>query len=122
MITWMMRVWMTNIWVTWTLWITAGVVTAGVVLDTVKLEASAFRGREPDQFRYDIETPKLDSCSTRASWNPTPELSMQVSWGHITSPEQLLPAVNENRLTASLSYTRPFNGDDVWATTLAWGR
>ena len=102
--------------------ITYGVITAGVVLDTVKLEASSFRGREPDQFRYDIETPKLDSYSFRASWNPLPELSMQVSWGHLTSPEQLAPNVNENRLTASLSYTKLFNGGDVWATTVAWGR
>jgi hypothetical protein len=102
--------------------ITFGVVTAGVVLDTVKLEASAFRGREPDQFRYDIEAPKLDSYSARASWNPTRELSMQVSWGHLTSPEQLAPTVDENRITASLSYTRLFNEGDIWATTLAWGR
>ena len=102
--------------------ITYGVITAGVVLDTVKLEASSFRGREPDQFRYDIETPKLDSYSFRASWNPLPELSMQVSWGHLTSPEQLAPNVNENLLTASLSYTKLFNGGDVWATTIAWGR
>ena len=41
--------------------ITFGVVTAGVVLDNWKLEASAFRGREPDQHRFDIEAPKLDS-------------------------------------------------------------
>lgn len=102
--------------------ISYGVITAGVVLDTVKLEASTFRGREPDQFRYDIETPKLDSYSFRASWNPLPELSMQVSWGHLTSPEQLAPNVNENRLTSSLSYTKLFNGGDVWATTIAWGR
>ena len=47
---------------------------------------------------------------------------MQISWGHLTSPEQLLPAVNENRLTASLSYTTYFNKGDLWATTLAWGR
>jgi len=102
--------------------ITFGVVTAGVVFDTVKFEASTFRGREPDQFRYDIESPKFDSYSARASWNPTSELSMQVSWGHITSPEQLAPMVDENRLTASLSYTKLFNAGDVWATTLAWGR
>jgi hypothetical protein len=102
--------------------ITFGVVTAGVVLDTVKLEASTFRGREPDQHRYDIEAPKFDSYSARASWNPTRELSMQVSWGHLTSPEQLVPMVDENRVTASLSYTKPFSDGDIWATTLAWGR
>lgn len=102
--------------------ITYGVLTAGIVLDTVKLEASTFRGREPDQYRYDIEAPKFDSYSARASWNPTKELSMQVSWGHLASPEQLLPTVNENRVTASLSYTTEFNKGDLWATTLAWGR
>lgn len=33
-----------------------------------------------------------------------------------------MPTVDENRLTASLSYTKPFNAGDLWATTLAWGR
>jgi hypothetical protein len=99
-----------------------GVLTAGVVLDTVKLEASTFRGREPDQYRYDIEAPKLDSYSARASWNPTKELSMQVSWGHIESPEQLVPMLNENRITASIAYTKQFGDGNLWATTLAWGR
>jgi hypothetical protein len=102
--------------------ITFGVLTAGVVLDTVKLEASTFRGREPDQYRYDIEAPKFDSYSARASWNPTKELSMQVSWGHIESPEQLVPMVNENRITASLAYTTQFGDGNLWATTVAWGR
>ena len=99
-----------------------GVVTAGVALDTVKLEASTFRGREPDQYRFDIEAPKFDSYSARASWNPTKELSMQVSWGHIESPEQLVPIVNENRITASLAYTKQVGDGNLWATTLAWGR
>ncbi|WP_375412409.1 hypothetical protein [uncultured Bradyrhizobium sp.] len=99
-----------------------GVLTAGVVLDTVKLEASTFRGREPDQYRFDIEAPKFDSYSARASWNPTKELSMQVSWGHIESPEQLVPTVSENRITASLAYTKQFGDENLWATTLAWGR
>jgi hypothetical protein len=102
--------------------ITFGVVTAGVVLNNVKLEASAFKGREPDQHRYDIESPKLDSYSARATWNPTKELSMQVSWGHIASPESLEPETAENRLTASATYTTKFAGENVWSTTLAWGR
>jgi hypothetical protein len=101
--------------------ITFGVVTAGVVLDTLKLEASTFRGREPDQHRYDIEGPKLDSVSARLSWNPTREWSMQVSWGRLHSPEQLDPNVNESRVTASATYTKPI-GDSLWSTTFAWGR
>ncbi len=51
--------------------VTFGVVTAGWVVNNWKIEASAFRGREPDQNRTDIEAPKLDSWSTRLSWNPT---------------------------------------------------
>lgn len=102
--------------------ITFGVVTAGLVLDRWKIEASAFRGREPDQYRYDIEAPKLDSYSARLSFNPTRDLSMQVSWGHIQSPEALDPDVNENRLTASATYTRPFGANNVWSSTVAWGR
>lgn len=102
--------------------ITFGVLTAGVVVDTWKLETSAFRGREPDHYRYDIEAPKLDSYSARLSWNPIREVSMQVSWGRIHSPEQLEPDRNEDRLTASATYTQPFGKDDLWSTTAAWGR
>jgi len=102
--------------------ITFGVMTAGVVLNTWKIEASAFRGREPDQYRYDIEAPKLDSYSARVSWNPIRELSFQVSWGHLNSPEQLEPDRDEDRFTASAIYTQPFGKDNIWSTTFAWGR
>jgi len=102
--------------------ITFGVVTAGVVVSNWKLEASAFRGREPDQYRYDIEAPKLDSYSARLSWNPTRELSMQVSYGRIRSPEALEALVDEERITASATYTQPFGDDNLWSSTFAWGR
>jgi len=102
--------------------ITFGVVTAGAVISDWKLEASAFRGREPDQYRYDIERPSLDSFAGRVSWNPTRELSMQVSYGHLNSPEQLAPDVNEDRITASAIYTTPFGEGHLWSTTAAWGR
>jgi hypothetical protein len=102
--------------------ISFGVVTAGLVFDKVKVEASVFRGREPNEHRYDIETGALDSYSGRVSYNPTRELSMQVSWGHIHSPEELMPNVNENRLTASATYTVPFGNDNIWSSTFAWGR
>ena len=44
--------------------------TAGLVLDRVKLEASRFNGREPDQKRYNIETAPLDSTALRAVVEP----------------------------------------------------
>lgn len=102
--------------------ITFGVVTVGAVISDWKLEASTFRGREPDQCRYDIERPSLDSFAGRVSWNPVRELSMQVSYGHLTSPEQLAPLVNEDRITASAIYTTPFGDGHLWSTTAAWGR
>ena len=101
--------------------ITFGVVTAGLVVDTVKVEASAFRGREPDQHRWDIEAPRLDSWSVRASWNPTANLSLQVSRGHLHSPEQLTPMEDQDRTTASATYNEPLARGN-WQTTFAWGR
>jgi hypothetical protein len=102
--------------------ITFGVVTVGAVLDSWKVEASAFRGREPDQHRFDIEAPWLDSFSARLSWNPIREVSAQVSWARIRSPEQLEPGMDEDRISASASYTQPFGSDLLWSTTAAWGR
>jgi hypothetical protein len=101
--------------------ITYGVLTAGYVQGDWKLEGSVFRGREPNQERYDIEAPQLDSVSARLSWNPAPNWSLQASGGYLKSPEQLAPNVNERRITSSATYNLPF-GDNNWATTFAWGR
>lgn len=101
--------------------ITFGVVTAGVVHGAFKFEGSAFHGREPDAERYDIETGPLDSWSTRVSWNPTAAWSLQVSRGDITSPEQLEPAVDVVRTTASALYATEALGGYL-QTMLAWGR
>jgi hypothetical protein len=86
--------------------ISFGVVTAGVATPHWQLEGSAFRGREPDQYRWDIETPKLDSWSVRATWTPSPAWALQVSHGRIESPEQLEPEVSEARTTASVQYDK----------------
>ena len=101
--------------------VTFGVVTAGYIYDRFKLEGSLFRGREPDQFRYNIETGALDSGSIRFSFNPTGDWSMQVSRGRIKSPEQLEPEVDVTRTTASVIRNKAF-GANNWQTTLAWGR
>jgi hypothetical protein len=102
--------------------ITFGVLTAGYVHDNVKLEVSGFRGREPDQNRFDIETPELDSTAVRASWNPSDRLSLQASWADVKSPEQLHPDEDETRYSASAIYTVPLGGDAWWSTTAAFGR
>jgi hypothetical protein len=101
--------------------ITFGVLTAGVVVDHVKVEASAFRGREPDQDRWNIESPKLDSHSLRLSVDPTDRWALQVSYGRMHSPEQLEPDVNQDRTTASAMYDGTFGDTGRWEGTVAWG-
>lgn len=98
-----------------------GVLTVGYVYGEIKAEVSAFHGREPDQFRYNIEAGPLDSGSLRLSWNPNEYWALQVSQGYIHSPEQLQPNVSQHRGTASAIYNRPLE-DGNWATTVAWGR
>lgn len=101
--------------------ITYGVVTGGFVDGDWKIEASVFRGREPDQYRWNFDPLTLDSASARLSWNPTANWALQVSYGFIKSPEQLEPTVNQHRTTASASYNMPYENGN-WQTTLAWGR
>lgn len=102
--------------------ITFGVVTAGLVVNGLKIEASRFNGREPDEHRYDIETGKLDSTAVRISFNPTAELSFQASWARLKSPEQLEPGEKQTRWSASAIHTRRLGENRWWSTTFAWGR
>lgn len=99
-----------------------GVVTAGVAVGEFRIEASRFNGREPDQHRWDIETGPLDSTAVRVSANPARNLSLQASWAHLVSPEQLAPSENETRWSASAIYTRRVGARGWWSTTFAWGR
>ncbi|WP_230206867.1 hypothetical protein [Novosphingobium sp. Gsoil 351] len=84
--------------------ITYGVVTGGIAAKSFQLEASAFRGREPDEHRWNIETPKLDSWSVRASFAPSPAYLLQASYGHLKEPEEQHPGEDENRFTASAHF------------------
>ncbi len=84
--------------------ITYGVVTAGLAGRTWQIEGSAFRGQEPDERRWNIETPKLDSWSVRATLNPSPQWAIQASYGQIKQPEALHPGEDEHRFTASAHY------------------
>jgi hypothetical protein len=102
--------------------ISFGVLTGGIVLDRVKLEVSRFNAREPDQHRWNIETGPLDSTAARISWNPIRTLSLQVSWGHFTDPEQLEPGVDQKRWSASALYANEIAPGWKAAATLAWGR
>jgi hypothetical protein len=99
----------------------SGVVTLGVTDGPFKLETSSFTGREPNQNRGNIDHPTFDSWSSRATVNPTANLSFQVSAGWLHSPEQLTPNVDQWRTTASGTYNLPLPKGN-WQTLLAWGR
>jgi len=102
--------------------VTFGVATAGLVYKGLKLEGSVFTGREPDENRWDIERPRMDSWSVRATVNPTANLSAQVSHGFLKSPEALNPDRNVRRTTASITWNLPLGTSRNWQSTLAWGR
>lgn len=85
--------------------ITYGVVTLGYSASKWQIETSAFRGAEPDEARWNIETPKLDSWSVRATLTPTPHWSIQASFGQIKQPEATHPGEDEHRFTSSVHYS-----------------
>ena len=94
--------------------ITYGVATAGISTRQFQLEGSVFTGREPDEDRWDIEKPRFDSWSVRATFNPSPEWALQVSHGFLKQPEFTIhPDENEHRTTASAHYA---NGKGLTAT------
>jgi hypothetical protein len=97
-----------------------GVVTTGFVLDRVKLEASAFNGREPNEERWSIQAAAWDSYSGRVSVAPTRDWTAQYSVGRLEHPEALEPG-SQWRQTASVEYDRPLAAGN-WATSLVWGR
>jgi len=97
-----------------------GVVTTGFVIDRVKLEGSAFNGREPNEERWSIQPAALDSWSGRASIAPARDWTAQYSAGRLEHPEALEPG-SQWRQTASVEYDHPLPKGN-WATSLVWGR
>ena len=97
-----------------------GVVTTGFTIDRLKLEASAFHGREPNEERWSIQLGALDSWSGRAWIAPAKNWAAQYSIGRLEHPEALEPG-SQWRQTASIEYSRPFSTGN-WASTLIWGR
>ncbi len=97
------------------------VITVGVTHRSIRIEASGFHGREPDEFRWNLDSGKIDSWSTRLTVNPGQNWSAQYSVGQLHSPEALAPTEDVRRMTASVMYNRTFRNGN-WASTLLWGR
>jgi hypothetical protein len=97
------------------------VMTVGLTYGRARIEASGFHGREPDEYRWDIDQGKIDSWSTRLTIDPGKNWSGQYSYARIKSPEALFPTEDQERMTASVMYNRPLHYGN-WASTLLWGR
>jgi hypothetical protein len=92
------------------------VLTVGITHKKIRLEASGFYGREPDEARWNIDYGPMDSWSTRFSVMPTKNWVAQFSIGNLRRPEIAEPD-NILRTTASVHYTR-----GGWSSSLIWGR
>jgi hypothetical protein len=97
-----------------------GVITTGFAINRIKLEASAFNGREPNEQRWSIQLAALDSWSARANVAPSQNWTAQYSIGRLEHPEAL-EHDSQWRQTASAEYNRPFARGN-WVTSLVWGR
>jgi hypothetical protein len=101
--------------------ITFGVATLGVRYKKFKLEGSSFTGREPDEHRYDFDEPRFDSYSSRLSFAPTKQFTMQASYAYLKSPEELEPDENVKRTTASIIYSKVNSGEKLLTAALIYG-
>ena len=97
------------------------VLTGGFAYRSTRIEFSGFHGREPDEFRWNIDHGAIDSWSTRLTIQPGQNWSGQYSFAHLTSPEHLHPEEDVQRMTASVTYDRPLARGN-WASTLLSGR
>jgi hypothetical protein len=97
------------------------VITVGITYRNARIEASGFHGREPDEYRWDLDSGKIDSWSTRVTVNPGQNWSAQYSIAQLRSPEALAPAEDLRRMTASVMYNRPIHNGNL-ASLLLWGR
>lgn len=98
------------------------VFTVGYVWRDIRLEGSAFSERpgQDSQFGRDDRF-RLDSRSSRLSFNPSPNWTWQISRGTLGDLDQFEPNEDIRRSTISATYHRAFK-DGSWQTTLAWGR
>ena len=85
--------------------ISTGVLMLGLDRGPLAIEGSIFRGREPDENRYDLDFGALDSWSVRLWFRPGPEWTIQGSHGFLHEPEQLEPG-DQRRTNGSVSWLR----------------
>jgi hypothetical protein len=97
------------------------VITLGFVSGRVQLEASTFHGGEPDENRWNIDTGKPDSFSSRLTVAARDGIIGQFSIGRINNREPSEPGLDTLRTTASIHHIARFAWGHI-ASSLIWGR
>jgi len=101
--------------------ISNNVITVGFVGGPVQLEASTFHGREPNENRWNIDSGKPDSFSSRVTVAANRNLIGQFSVGRLNNREALEPDLDTLRTTASIQHDVRFASGHI-STSLIWGR
>lgn len=100
-----------------------GVVTAGVYGSRAKLEGSVFNGREPDEYRFnlDYQGARLDSYAARLTVAPSARMNASAWGGYISDHDPLDPGTGMQRYGASLLTVLPGAAQGVWSAALVGG-
>jgi hypothetical protein len=100
-----------------------GVITAGVYGTRAKLEGSAFNGREPDDYRFnlDYQGAHLDSYSARLTVAPSARVTASAWGGYVFDHDPLDPGTGMQRYGASLLTVLPAAREGAWSAALVGG-
>jgi hypothetical protein len=101
--------------------ISSNVFTAGISYRRLRLETSGFRGREPNENRWNVDMGKMDSWSSRLTLQANRNWLAQASVARIEHPETT-HADDIVRTTASLHYVRPQTRKADLAASAIWAR
>lgn len=99
-----------------------GVVTAGLYSRAVKLEGSAFNGRDPDAHYLspDFSGARLDSYAGRLTVTPNPYVALSGWGGYVYGHDPLERDIGMQRYGASILTQTPGFGDR-WSSAVVWG-
>jgi hypothetical protein len=100
-----------------------GVVTVGVYTSRIKLEGSAFNGREPDDYRFNIDYngARLDSYSARLTTAASANVTLSAWGGYIYAHDRLDDPTGMQRYGASVLTVTQRGDGNVWSNSAIWG-
>ncbi|HEV2387372.1 MAG TPA: hypothetical protein VGS20_08965 [Candidatus Acidoferrales bacterium] len=100
--------------------ISRSVVTGAISYRWFRVELGGFNGQEPNENRWNLPVPGIDSWAARLSIVPSRDWVAQASIGSLSHPEATSPA-DVVRSTVSVTYNRLFPSG-WWASSAIWGR